>query len=37
MLGMMPHPERAGEELTGGTDGNRLWQSVIEAAAGVAV
>ncbi len=37
VLGMMPHPERAGEELTGGTDGNRIWRSVIEAAAGVAV
>ena len=37
VLGMMPHPERAGEELTGGADGNRIWQSVIEAAAGVAV
>ena len=37
VLGMMPHPERAGEELVGGVDGNRIWQSVIEAAAGVAV
>ena len=37
VLGMMPHPERAGEELTGGTDGNRIWRSVIEAATGVAV
>ena len=32
VLGMMPHPERAGETLTGGTDGNILWQSVIESA-----
>ncbi len=37
VVGMMPHPERAGEELTGGAEGNRIWQSVIEAAAGVAV
>ncbi|MCC7363272.1 MAG: phosphoribosylformylglycinamidine synthase subunit PurQ [Dehalococcoidia bacterium] len=32
VLGMMPHPERAGELLTGGADGNRIWRSVIEAA-----
>lgn len=37
VVGMMPHPERAGEELTGGADGNRIWQSVVEAAVGVAV
>jgi phosphoribosylformylglycinamidine synthase len=37
VVGMMPHPERAGEALTGGADGNRIWQSVIEAAAGAAV
>jgi len=29
VLGMMPHPERAGEELTGGTDGNRIWESIL--------
>jgi phosphoribosylformylglycinamidine synthase len=29
VLGMMPHPERAGEPLVGGTDGNRIWESVI--------
>ena len=38
VLGMMPHPERAGEELTGGSDGNLIWESIIwptvEAAAG---
>ena len=33
VLGMMPHPERAGEELLGGTDGNLLWESIIEAGA----
>ena len=27
VVGMMPHPERAGEALTGGADGNRIWQS----------
>jgi len=31
VLGMMPHPERAGEDLVGGTDGNRIWRSIIEA------
>jgi len=35
VLGMMPHPERAGEALMGGNDGLLLWRSVIEA--GVAV
>ncbi len=29
VLGMMPHPERAGEPLVGGADGNRIWESVI--------
>jgi phosphoribosylformylglycinamidine synthase len=32
VLGMMPHPERAGEQLVGGTDGNRIWRSLIEQA-----
>jgi len=31
VLGMMPHPERAGEPLLGGSDGLLLWRSVIEA------
>ena len=31
VLGMMPHPERAGEALTGGTDGNQIWESVLRA------
>jgi phosphoribosylformylglycinamidine synthase len=35
VLGMMPHPERAGEALVGGSDGNRMWESVIRAAAAV--
>jgi phosphoribosylformylglycinamidine synthase len=30
VVGMMPHPERAGEALMGGTDGLVLWRSVIE-------
>lgn len=30
VLGMMPHPERAAEELTGGTDGLMLWRSLID-------
>ena len=32
VLGMMPHPERASEELTGGTDGNRIWESMLRSA-----
>ena len=28
VLGMMPHPERAGEAVTGGSDGNLIWRSV---------
>ena len=34
VLGLMPHPERAGEDLVGGTDGNYFWKSVIESVAG---
>jgi phosphoribosylformylglycinamidine synthase I len=34
VLGMMPHPERVGEPLMGGTDGLFLWRSVIEAGVG---
>ena len=30
VLGMMPHPERASDELLGGTDGNYIWRSIIE-------
>ena len=30
VLGLMPHPERASEEITGNTDGRRLFESVIE-------
>ncbi len=29
VLGLMPHPERAGEALLGGTDGNFLWESIV--------
>jgi phosphoribosylformylglycinamidine synthase len=32
VLGMMPHPERAGEVLTGGADGNAIWSSLITSA-----
>ncbi|MEX2081402.1 MAG: phosphoribosylformylglycinamidine synthase subunit PurQ, partial [Dehalococcoidia bacterium] len=35
VLGMMPHPERAGEVLTGGADGNRIWESIIREAIAV--
>jgi phosphoribosylformylglycinamidine synthase len=28
VLGMMPHPERACEELLGGVDGNLIWESI---------
>jgi phosphoribosylformylglycinamidine synthase I len=30
VLGMMPHPERACDELTAGIDGKKLFQSIIE-------
>jgi len=30
VLGMMPHPERAVEALTGGEDGLPIWRSVLE-------
>lgn len=30
VLGMMPHPERACESLLGSTDGNPIWESIIE-------
>ena len=30
VLGMMPHPERASDELLGGTDGNCIWRSIIQ-------
>jgi phosphoribosylformylglycinamidine synthase len=36
VLGMMPHPERAGEALTGGADGNRIWESLLTASLAVA-
>ncbi|MDZ4278637.1 MAG: phosphoribosylformylglycinamidine synthase subunit PurQ, partial [Dehalococcoidia bacterium] len=36
VLGMMPHPERASEQLIGGSDGLLLWRSVIEAGIGAA-
>ena len=32
VLGMMPHPERAGEAIVGGADGNRIWESIISEA-----
>ena len=31
VLGMMPHPERACEPLLGNSDGNAIWESVLEA------
>jgi phosphoribosylformylglycinamidine synthase len=30
VLGMMPHPERACEEIVGGTDGNVVFESIID-------
>ncbi|MCA9824163.1 MAG: phosphoribosylformylglycinamidine synthase subunit PurQ [Dehalococcoidia bacterium] len=35
VLGMMPHPERAGEAIVGGVDGNRIWESLIAEALAV--
>lgn len=31
VLGMMPHPERAVEEIVGGSDGLKLFQSIVKA------
>jgi phosphoribosylformylglycinamidine synthase I len=30
VLGMMPHPERAGEKIVGGVDGNLFFESIID-------
>ena len=30
VLGMMPHPERAVDELLGGADGLKLFQSIVK-------
>ncbi|MBI4330255.1 MAG: phosphoribosylformylglycinamidine synthase subunit PurQ [Chloroflexi bacterium] len=30
VLGMMPHPERACEEVLGGADGNLVWGSIVD-------
>jgi phosphoribosylformylglycinamidine synthase len=35
VLGMMPHPERTGEALMGGTDGLVIFRSMIESAVAV--
>jgi phosphoribosylformylglycinamidine synthase len=35
VLGMMPHPERAGEALMGSTDGLVIWRSIIESAVAI--
>ncbi len=35
ILGMMPHPERSSEEILGGTDGLRLFTSIINKLEGV--
>jgi phosphoribosylformylglycinamidine synthase len=32
VLGMMPHPERSGEALLGGSDGLVIFRSMIESA-----
>jgi phosphoribosylformylglycinamidine synthase len=31
VLGMMPHPERAVDELLGGADGLKMFQSIVKA------
>ena len=36
VLGMMPHPERASEELMGGTDGSLIWRSMVDTFVGAA-
>ena len=30
VLGMMPHPERASEELLSGVDGKKVWESILK-------
>jgi len=30
VFGMMPHPERASEEVLSGTDGKMIWESIVE-------
>jgi len=35
VLGLMPHPERAGEEILGSADGLLVFQSMVESLAGV--
>ncbi len=37
VLGLMPHPEKACEDLIGGADGNVLFESIIRSATGVTV
>jgi len=32
IIGMMPHPERAMDDLLGGSDGRRIWQAFLSAA-----
>lgn len=34
VLGMMPHPERACEDLIGGTDGNLIFSSIVQSLVG---
>ncbi|OGW81726.1 MAG: phosphoribosylformylglycinamidine synthase I [Omnitrophica bacterium RIFCSPLOWO2_12_FULL_44_17] len=29
VLGMMPHPERMSESILGGTDGKKIWESIV--------
>jgi phosphoribosylformylglycinamidine synthase len=31
VLGIMPHPERAADPITGGTDGQPLFHALVEA------
>ena len=33
VLGMMPHPERAAEEVLGSTDGRRIFESIVASVA----
>jgi phosphoribosylformylglycinamidine (FGAM) synthase-like amidotransferase family enzyme len=35
VLGMMPHPERACEEIIGGIDGKPIFESLIEQKVGL--
>ena len=34
VFGLMPHPDRSGEDILGSHDGNYIWQSILSAKVG---